>query len=287
MSQQGDEIISRWSCSAPNWEKHREVIRQMFAPITEALIHDAEVTVGNNVLDVATGPGEPALRIAAVVGSTGRVTGIDPVAGMIEAARRAANRLGFKNARFEVASADSLPFSSDTFDAEVSRFGVMFFPSPINGISEMLRVLKPGKRLAFAVWHFAENNPFHYALSRVIDRYVDSPPLSPDAPDAFRFATPGKLVGILDAAGAAEAAERLLRFTINAGVSAEDFWTLRCEMSEKLRERLARLSADQMIEVKQKAIEAFVPYSTATGMSFPAAVLISTGRKRFAPNDIP
>src|SRR5687767_692572 len=111
MSQENDEIISRWSCSAPYWEKHRDVIRQMFAPVTEALIHDAEVSVGSNVLDVATGPGEPALSVAEVVGPTGRVTGIDPVARMIEAAGRAANRSGLKNLRFEVAGADSLPFA--------------------------------------------------------------------------------------------------------------------------------------------------------------------------------
>jgi hypothetical protein len=65
----------------------------------------------------------------------------------------------------------------------------------------MLRVLKPGRKLALAVWHFAERNPFHYSLARVIDRHVDSPPLAPNAIDAFRFAAPGKLRGVLEEAG--------------------------------------------------------------------------------------
>src|SRR5438128_1280958 len=147
MSQRDDETISRWSGSAPYWEKHRDVIREMFAPITEALVEDAEITGENTVLDVATGPGEPALDIAQMVGPKGKVVGIDPVPEMVAAARRAADRLGLKNAQFEVAFADKLPFLANTFDAAVSRFGIMFFPSPVDGVREMLRVLKPGKKL--------------------------------------------------------------------------------------------------------------------------------------------
>src|SRR2546430_14778016 len=134
---------------------------------------------------------------------------------MVEAARRAAERLALKNVEFEVAFADALPFAADTFDAVISRFGVMFFPSPLDGLREMLRVLKPGKKLALAVWHFAERNPFHSTLSRVMDRFVDPVPLPPDALDAFRFAAPGTLLQILNEAGATQTNERLLHFKIN------------------------------------------------------------------------
>src|SRR4029077_16602383 len=170
------EVISAWRNSAPFWEKHREIIRQMFAPVTQALVEGGLITVGHAVLDIATGPGEPALTIAALVGPEGRVFGIDPVSEMVEAARRATDHLGFRNAQFDVASADRLPFPFDTFDSVVSRFVVMFFPPPVDAVREMLRVLKPGRKLALAVWHLADRNPFHYALWRVIERYVDSPP---------------------------------------------------------------------------------------------------------------
>ena len=279
LMQPDQEVISAWRASAPFWEKHREIIRQMFAPVTQALVEDGLIGRGSTVLDIATGPGEPALTIAALVGSEGEVFGIDPAPEMVDAARRATDHLGFRNAQFEVASADRLPFPADTFDAVVSRFGVMFFPSPVDGVREMLRVLKPGRKLALAVWHFAENNPFHYALARVIERFVDSPPPAPDAPDAFRFASPGKLRGVLAEAGAMSPSERLLQFTIQASTSVEDFWTLRCEMSEKLREKLATLSGEQLTEVKRQALEVLRGYSTERGMSFPAEVLIVTGTK--------
>jgi ubiquinone/menaquinone biosynthesis C-methylase UbiE len=273
------EVTSVWRDSAPFWEKHREIIQQMFAPVTQALVEDGLISGGHTVLDVATGPGEPALTLAALVGAEGKVLGIDPAPEMVEAARRATDHLGFRNAQFDVASADRLPFPADTFDAVVSRFGVMFFPSPVDAVREMLRVLKPGRKLALAVWHLAERNPFFYTLSRVIERYVDSPPSAPDAPDPFRFASPGKLRDVLAEAGAMAPSERLLQFTVQAPISVEDFWILRCEMSEKLREKVAMLSREQLPEVKREALEALRGYSTDRGMSFPAEVLIVSGTK--------
>jgi SAM-dependent methyltransferase len=272
-------VIDRWIGAAPFWEKHRETIRQMFAPVTQALIEDALIGCRYTVLDVATGPGEPALGIAAVVGPEGKVTGIDPVPEMVAAASRAANKAGFTNTQFDVAFADDLPFPADSFDAVVSRFGVMFVPSPVAAIREMLRVLKPGRKLALAVWHLAEANPFFYTLSRALERYVDSPPLAPDAADAFRFANSGRLREVLDEAGAIASSERLLRFTIEAPVSVEDFWALRIEMSEKLREKIAMLSGHQLREAKREALEAVGEYSTMRGISFPAQVLIVSGTK--------
>ena len=279
-SMQPDQaVIDRWNGAAPFWEKHRETIRQMFAPVTQALVEDALIRSGHTVLDVATGPGEPALGIAAVVGPEGKIIGIDPIPTMVAAGRRAASQGGIRNTQFDVAFADDLPFPADSFDAVVSRFGVMFVPSPVDAVREMLRVLKPGRKLALAVWHLPESNPFFYTLSQVIERYVDSQPPAPDAPDAFRFAGSGRLLEVLCEAGAIASSERLLPFTIETPISVEDFWALRIEMSEKLREKVAMLSNEQLSEAKREALEAMGEYSTMRGMSFPAEVLIVSGTK--------
>jgi ubiquinone/menaquinone biosynthesis C-methylase UbiE len=279
MQQDKNEIISQWSESAPYWEKHREIIRGMFVPITQALVEDAKITSGQFILDVATGPGEPALSIAGLVGPEGKVLGVDPVPEMVEAARREANRRELQNASFEVAFAGILPFQANTFDAVVSRFGVMFFPSPVDSVREMLRVLKPGGRISLAVWHFAERNPFHYSLSQVVERYVDSPPPAPDSPEPFRFAAPGKLLAILSDAGAVGTSERLLQFAIQAPIAAGDYWAIRSEMSEKLRSKLALLSKDQLAELKREVLEALGAYSANGVVSFPGEVLIVSGGK--------
>jgi hypothetical protein len=155
----------------------------------------------------------------------------------------------------------------------------MFFPSPLNGIREMLRVLKPDGKMALAVWHFSDTNPFHQALIRIVDRYVPEPALPPDAPGAFRFAPRGKLKEIMVEAGVRDVTERLFRFPIEVPLSVEEFWNLRSDMAKKLRERLATLAPHPLGDLKREVLDAFRTHSTAAGLSFPAEVLIVSGRK--------
>src|SRR2546423_839362 len=133
-----------WRESAPYWKRHAPTIRAMFAPLTRALIEEAGIREGQSVLDVAGGPGEPALTIAETVGPSGSVACTDAVAEMVRAAEGEARRRGLTNVKFRQCTADSLPFDSDSFDAAVCRFGAMFFPDPLVALREMLRVTRPG-----------------------------------------------------------------------------------------------------------------------------------------------
>jgi SAM-dependent methyltransferase len=270
-------LDNRWRKSAPYWEKYRDITRIMFSPVSEALIAETKIARGSKVLDVGTGPGEPALSIAGLVGSEGRVTGIDPAPEMIEAAGRAAGRAGLDNVHFEVGPDDMLPFEGNVFDGAVSRFVAMFFPDPLQSIREILRVLKPGGHAAFAVWSFVDNNPFFYVFERVVERYVAPSP--PGAPDPFRYATPGQLRAILELAGMSGTSDRLLQFKIEAPVSVEDFWSVRSEMSDRLRSKIGALPAEQREEIRRQVIDGLRPYATGSGMALPAEVRIVGGRK--------
>lgn len=276
---QDNKTLHEWRTTAPFWTKHSATIRTMFAPLTEALIEDAGIGTGQTVLDVAGGAGEPSLTIAERVGPTGAVTCTDAVAEMVAAAENEARRRGLANIMFRQCVADSLPFDSNLFDAVVSRLGVMFFPDPLAALREMLRVTNPGGSLALAVWHQNELNPFTHIITDVMSRYVESPPADPDAPGAFRFAEPDKLASVLKNAGASDVRERVLRFQIEAPISPGEFWTMRSETSDTLREKLARLSAEQVLGVTQEVQEAVREYFPNNQMSFPAQMIIVTGKK--------
>ena len=274
------DTLREWQVSAPYWEKHSDLIRNMFIPLTEALIEEAGITSGQSVLDVAGGAGEPSLTMARVVGLAGSVVCTDAIAEMVAAAERAAQSQGIKNIRFGQCTADSLPFEDNSFDTVVSRLGVMFFPDPLVALREMLRVLRPGGRISLAVWHKSEMNPYAERVTNVMNRYLETPPDDPDAPGAFRFAEPGKLAAVLADAGANDVAERLLKFRIEAPISLQEFWIMRSEISETLREKLRRLTAEQVLRVSEEVKEAVREFFPNGKMSFPAQMLIVTGTRR-------
>lgn len=276
---QASETLREWRNTAPFWVKHRATIRTMFTPLTEALIQEAGIREGQSVLDVAGGAGEPSLTIAERVGASGSVTCTDAVAEMVAAAEAEGQRRHLANVAFRQCLADSLPFESDSFDATVSRLGVMFFPDPLAGLREMLRVTKPDGLITVAVWGDDKLNPFTHVITDVVLRYVDSPTADPDAPGAFRFAELGKLARTLETAGAGDVRERVFRFQIVAPISPKGFWELRSDTSDTLRERLKRATPEQVTRIEQEVEETARGYFPNGSMSFPAEMIIVTGRK--------
>ena len=272
-----DDMLDVWRESAQYWTRHSDTIHQMFVPLTRALIERAGIVAGQNVLDVAGGAGEPSLTIAEAVGPGGTVTCTDGVAEMVEAARAEAQRRGISNVQFRQCAADSLPFPDESFDVVVSRLGVMFFP--VEAFREMLRVLKPGGKLAFAVWGKSDVNPFCYVVTRVMEQHVKSPAADPDAPNAFRFAEPGTLADVMTQAGAIDVEERIVSFDIAAPISARQFWTIRSQTSDTLREKLSKLSADEQAQIAVEVEQAAQEFFPSNQMKFPAQMLIATGKK--------
>ncbi|MGH8544329.1 MAG: methyltransferase domain-containing protein, partial [Gammaproteobacteria bacterium] len=130
------------------------------------LIADAaEIGPGHRVLDVACGTGVLAREAAARVGKAGRVTGIDPHAGMLTVARRLAPTIDWRQA-----TAESLPLADSSFDAVVSQFGLMFFIDRDKAIREMLRVVIGGGPCVLAVWGTIANVPAFADLVALLDR---------------------------------------------------------------------------------------------------------------------
>lgn len=274
-----DNMLDVWTESARYWTKYSSILHKMFVPLTRVLIERAGINKGQAVLDVAGGAGEPSLTIAEVVGPEGSVTCTDGVAQMVEAARAEAERRGLTNMQFQQCAADSLPFPDNSFDVVVSRLGVMFFPDPVAAMRETLRVLRPNGRLAFAVWGRSDVNPFCYLITRVLDQHVPSPAADPDAPNAFRFAEPGKLINVMKQAGAVDVEESIVNFDIEAPISARQFWELRAQTSDTLRDKLAKLPAAEQSQIAAEVEQAVQEFFPSNQMKFPTQMLIATGNK--------
>jgi ubiquinone/menaquinone biosynthesis C-methylase UbiE len=274
-----NDALNTWQENAKHWTSHSDTIHTMFVPLSRALIERAGIREGQSVLDVAAGAGEPSLTIAGTVGPAGSVMCTDAVPAMVEAARSEAERRGLTNMEFRQCPADSLPFPANSFDVVVSRLGIMFFPDPVAAVREMLRVLKPHGVLAFAVWGKSEVNPFCYLITGVLDKHVKSPATDPDAPNAFRFAETDKLSSVLTQAGAIDVDERVFKFDIEAPVSAQEFWDLRSQTSDTLREKLAKLPAIEQAQIAREVEQAVKDFFPHNQMKFPTQMIIATGKK--------
>ncbi len=277
-SKPNNDALREWHNNATHWVRHSEIIRTMFAPVTRTLIAEADIRPGQSVIDVAAGAGEPTLTIAQHIGESGSVMCTDPVAEMLAAARSKAERLGLQNVDFRRCEAQSLPFSDHTYDAVVSRLGIMFVPDPNAALKEMLRVVKPGGTITLVVWQKSELNPFCYLITDVMSRHVPSPPADPDAPSAFRFAEPGKLARALTAAGAVDVRELMLEFQIEAPISLTEFWEIRSTTSGTLREKLATLPPAEVQQIAMEVQEEVSPFFPNNRMNFPAGMILVTGK---------
>jgi SAM-dependent methyltransferase len=273
------DVLREWRESAPYWAKHSDIVRSMFAPITQALIEAGRISEGQAVLDVAGGAGEPSITLSSVVGASGSVTFSDAVAEMVSTARAEARNRERTNIEFNQCLAESLPFLNDSFDAVVCRLGVMLFPDPAAAIHEALRVVKSSCSVAYAVWSHRDSNPFFHVVMDIVSRYIESPPEDPDAPGAFRFAERGKLVRMLADAGAIDVTERLLEFELNAPLTPREFWALRVDLSDTLRAKVSQFSREQALRVEQEVAEAGQRFFVSGQMKFPAQVLVVTGVK--------
>jgi SAM-dependent methyltransferase len=270
--------LSAWKESAPFWAQYAKIIRTMFAPITKALVSDAEITSGQRVLDIAGGSGEPSLSIADLVAPSGSVFYTDAIHEMAMATRRSAFELNLTSLAFTQCVGEQLPFPSRSFDAVVSRLGVMLFNDPAAAIREMLRVAKPNAHVAMAVWCSSRANPFFSVVTDVVSRYVAPTPEDPDAPGAFRFAEQGKLANLVKELGGNDVNEHLLKFSLVAPIDPRQFWELRSQMSETLRTKLGTLSSDSLSQLSKDIEGAAGAYYESGRMTFPAEVWIVSGR---------
>ena len=266
-----------WIDRADAWRRWSEPWAAQTRAATRLIVDAARVTSGAHVLDLAGGPGEPALPLARLVGPHGHVVVTDVAPPMVAAGREGAASRGLTNMSCRVADAQDLPFASSSFDAVTCRFGIAHVPDYPRALAEVRRVLKVGGHAAFVVWGPRAHNPHFTLVDEVLAAYPAPSPAGSRGPGPFTFAVEGALRRALLAAGFRRVDEDARQITLRWPGSAEDYWQGRRELSASTAALVGSLTAAERDRVTRTMVERLRAYERDGRVDLPALVIVAVG----------
>jgi SAM-dependent methyltransferase len=284
MTTEADPIAEMWrNSSGEAWARDADNTDRQLEPLGRALLERLGVERGARVLDVGCGCGQTTLELAALVGETGRVLGIDLSSAMLA---RAAERA--RAAKLEVelitANAETHRFAPASFDLVFSRFGVMFFADAVAAFTKFHDALVAGGKLGFVCWQGLEQNPWQslplIAAQRVFgNRELPAFLRSPTGP--LSFADPERVRGILSVAGfveiEVEPLAQLLEIGGAATLTEAARYLTRIGPAARLLEENGRLRAPEVEAAIHDALAPFV--REGGGVWLASGAFIVTARK--------
>jgi ubiquinone/menaquinone biosynthesis C-methylase UbiE len=193
---------SQWEAAAAAWHRWGPFLGEWLGPATERMLDLAGVTAGSRVLDVAAGAGEQSLRAARRAGPSGHVLATDISPAILEFAEREARAAGLANVATRELDGEGLAeLPAASFDAVISRVGLIYFPDRPKALAGMKHVLKPSGRVGFIVYSTPEANAFFSVPISIIRRRAQLPPPLPGQPGPFSLGGDGVLAAALRDAG--------------------------------------------------------------------------------------
>ena len=236
-----------WDSAAVGWMQWSEFNDRADRHISERLVDLAHVRPGSRVLDVAAGYGEPALTAARRAGPEGRVVATDISAEMLAFGRERAAAAGLDNVEFVESDASSLEFAPASFDAAVSRWGIIFEPDAEAAAARIRGFLEPGARIAISSWGGPDEVPFLSIPMRTTMARLNVPPPPAGTPGPLSRPTPAAIGGLLEGGGfsnvAVERAEVIFEFE-----SPEDFTAYVRAISAPIRALIEQHAGDAQEE---------------------------------------
>ncbi|HEY6502474.1 MAG TPA: methyltransferase domain-containing protein [Chitinophagaceae bacterium] len=281
MDQQQLEIREQqkasWDKFSPGWKKWDDFTMNFLKPMGDEIISMLDIKPSDNVLDIATGTGEPGLTIASMV-NNGKVTGTDLSPEMIKLAAENAKAKGLTNYTAVVADVCELPFADNTFDAISCRMGFMFFPDMLLAAKEMHRVLKPGGRMATSVWDGPEKNPWITAMMGTMKKYIEMPAPPPGAPGMFRCAAPGFISGLLKEPGFKNSKESKIESRVKYD-NVQHYWTMMNEVAAPVVAAMSQADNDTKNRIKDDLVGLLNEKAEDGVISLPFSSIIIYGEK--------
>jgi SAM-dependent methyltransferase len=273
-----ESSLENWEGAAAGWRRRQEEIRAFGAPASAWLIDAVSPQPGERVLELAAGMGETGMLAAELVAPHGGVIVSDQAEAMLEGARARAQELGLSNVEFQVLNAEWIDLPLASVDAVLCRWGYMLMADPRAALSETRRVLRPGGRVALAVWDSLERNPWarEPAVELIARGLAPAPgPSEAPPPGPFALADPGRLAELLEQAGfvelelgAVELTRRHDRF--------EEFWETTLDISRGFHDAVLARPGAEVERIKASLAERLRPYTDEAGaLAIPARTLVA------------
>jgi SAM-dependent methyltransferase len=263
-----------WAAVAGSWAEHADYADARGVDVTNELLSLADPRLGERVLELACGPGGAGLAAAECVGPTGEVVLSDVAAEMTAiAARRAADR-GLTNVSTRELDLEHIAEPDAAYDVVLCREGLMFASDPIAAAREIRRVLRPGGRVAVAVWGPRERNPWLGLVFDAVTAQFGQPVPPPGVPGPFALSDADVLRAVLDAGAledvtVAEVAVPMRDATFDA------WWERTSALAGPLANHLKALPTDDARALRARVRDAVAPYATPTGLRFPGVALVA------------
>jgi len=272
MEKQRREIYEIAEAIAPGWERWRARIEDVTAPVREWMINELAPRPGDTVLELAAGAGDTGYEAAVIAGERGRLISTDFSPAMVEAARRRAAELGLAHVDHRVMDAERIELDDDSVDGVLCRFGYMLMADPAAALAETRRVLRPGGRLALAVWGPPERNPWITIGFGLLVERGHMPPPDPGAPSPFAMASEAQTRALLEGAGftAVRTQEIPVRFTFR---DIDDYTTYSTDTGGPAALVLRGLPEDERDALKSRLGAAFAPFIGDDGYALPGVAL--------------
>ncbi|PJJ07692.1 ubiE/COQ5 methyltransferase-like protein [Flavobacterium sp. 1] len=245
-----DQQKETWNKFSSGWKKWDELTMDFLKPMGDEIIKLLNLKSDAIVLDVAAGTGEPGLTIASHLNG-GKVISTDLAEGMLEVAQENAKKRGIRNFETIVCDVSELPFEDNTFDAISCRFGFMFFPDMLLAIKEMARVLKPGGKIATAVWNIPEKNFWITATMGTISKNVEIAPPAPGAPGMFRCSKAGFMSDLFLQAGLKNISENEVTGKLNCKTT-DVYWDLMNDVAAPVVAALSKTDDAMRQKIKEE-----------------------------------
>lgn len=239
-----------WNRFAAGWKKWDDLMMDFLKPMGDTIIDLLDPKPDDTVLDIASGTGEPGLTIAAMPG-VGKVVLTDLSEEMLGIARDNAAYRDLDNIETVVCDVCELPFADNTFDAISCRFGFMFFPDMRLAAQEMVRVLKPGGRIATSVWDGPDKNFWVTAAMEAISHHIEMPPPVQGAPGMFRCAKSGMIAELFSQVGLKNITELPVAGKLNTK-TAEVYWNTMTEVAAPIVAALSKADEATREKVRQE-----------------------------------